>query len=279
MRTTLIVCCVLLVSQANLASAGARSKWLAEALELAEKKFGKEVAQEGAENLSKRMTQLAVKHGDEVVGAALKKVGPRAGQIAADAGEHAGLALKLLAEHGDDALAVVAKQSSLNTVARYGNTATTALIKHGAVGEAIVERYALPGAEALVRVTPQNGRRLAMMAAKEQLKPELMAVITQHGDRACDFVWRNKKALAVAATLGAFVSNPEGFLDGTQKLVGTIADATVKPVAEIPKAVAGEIARNTNWTLLAFLAAAIVCGVGRFRYAITGGIQRLTDKW
>ena len=44
MRTTLIVCCVLLVSQANLANAGARSKWLAEALELAEKKFGKEVA-------------------------------------------------------------------------------------------------------------------------------------------------------------------------------------------------------------------------------------------
>ena len=40
-------------------------------------------------------------------------MGPRAGQIAADAGEHAGLALKLLAEHGDDALAVVAKQSSL----------------------------------------------------------------------------------------------------------------------------------------------------------------------
>ena len=140
-----------------------------------------------------------------------------------------------------------------------------------------MERYALPGAEALVRVTPQNGRRLAMMAAKDQLKPELMAVITQHGDRVRLRV-AQQKALAVAATLGAFVSNPEGFLDGTQKLVGTIADATVKPVAEIPKIVAGEIARNTNWTLLAFLTAAIVCGVGRFRYAITGGIQRLMDK-
>ena len=276
MRTILVVCFLLTVGQPALG--GVKGKGITEALEFVGKKFGKEVAEDGAEKLSSKMTQLAAKHGDDVVGAALKKVGPRAGQVAVDAGEHGGLALKLLAEHGDDALSVVAKKTSLNTVARYGDTAASALIKHGAVGESIVEQFALPGAQALMKVTPQNGRRMAMMAAKGEMNPELMAVITKHGDSACEFIWRQKKSLAVAATLTAFVSDPAGFLDGTQKLVGTVADSTVKPLAQIPNTVAGEIARGTNWTLLAVLGAAVLCGVGWFRYAIAGGIVHRLAK-
>jgi hypothetical protein len=275
MRWTLIL---VLMFAGNSANAGVRSKGLGEALEFVGKKFGREVAEEGAEKLSARATRLAAKHGDEVVGSALKKVGPRAAEIAQDAGEHADIALKVMADHGDEALSIVTRPASLNAIVRHGDTATNALIKHGAVGETIIDRFALPGAEALAKVTPQNGRRIAMMAAKEEINPELMGVIVKHGDTACDFIWRNKKALAVGATLTAFVVDPGGFLDGTQKLAGVVADAAVKPIAEIPKTVAGEVARNTNWTLLAVIGAAMVSCLWWARHGLFEVLPHLLRK-
>jgi hypothetical protein len=256
---TVVTCLAIVVlGVARDAQAGVAGKALQEALELASKKFGKEVAETGAEKLAARATQLAAKHGDDVVAAAIKKVGPRAGQAALDAGEHGGLALHLLAHHGDEALPLVAKASSLKTVARYGDNAATALIRHGSIGEQFVEQFAAEGAEALAKVTPRNGRRLAMLAAEGQLKPDLINVVSKIGDRACDFIWKNKGALAVGAALTAFVANPEPFIDGSQELTATFVDAALKPIAEVPKAVAAEAARNVNWTLLAIVGAPVM---------------------
>lgn len=243
-----VVALAVLVGDRPRAEGGFTGKALREALEYAGRKFTKEVAEEGAERLSVRMTQLAAKHGDDLVAAALRRVGPRAGRVAEQAGEHGKLALKLLAKHGDDALPLVGKATALRTVARYGDDAAAAIVKHGAVGEKVVEQFAKEGAEALAKVTPQNGRRLAMMAAEGQLKPELMTVVARYGDEACDFIWRNKGSLAVGAALATFVASPEPYLEGTQQLVSTVAEAAVKPMAEVPKAVAAEAAANTNWT-------------------------------
>src|SRR5581483_7151690 len=193
--------------------AGITSKAIQEAVEFAGKKFGREVAEEGAERLASKMMKLAATHGDDVVVAAFKKVGPRAGRIASEAGEHSGMALRLLAKHGDDALPIVAKATSLKAVTHFGDDAAKAIIKHGAVAEELVEKFAKGGAEALSRVTPQNGRRLAMLAAEGQLKPELVSVVARYGDEACEFVWRNKGALATGAALTAFVAAPGEFLD------------------------------------------------------------------
>ncbi|HVX60819.1 MAG TPA: hypothetical protein VHC19_09460, partial [Pirellulales bacterium] len=244
------------------------SRAIREAVEFAGRKFGKEVAEEGAERLAAKMAQLAAKHGDDVVVAAFKKVGPRAGRIAGEAGEHGGLALRLLARHGDDAFPVVARAASLKAVSKYGDDAAAAFIRHGAVGEQIVERFAKEGAEALAKVTPQNGRRLAMLAAEGQLKPELLSVVTRYGDEACDFVWRNKGALAIGTALTAFVAAPDEFLDGTQKLTATVAETAIKPLAEVPKTIAAEAARNTNWTVVAFVlgvVAATAAGAWRWK--------------
>ena len=101
-----------------------------------------------------------------------------------------GLALRLLAQHGDDAIPVVTRAAALKAVAHYGDDAARALLKHGQIGETLVERLGKEGVEALAKVTPRNGRRLAMMAAKDGLKPELLSVVTRYGDEACDFVWR-----------------------------------------------------------------------------------------
>ena len=248
--------------------AGVASKAIREAMEFAGKKFGREVAEEGAERLASKMMQLAAKHGDDVVVAAFKKVGPRAGRIAGEAGEHGGVALRLLAQHGNDALPIVAKATSLKAVAHFGDDAAEAIIRHGAVAEEIFERLGRQGAEAMARVTPQNGRRLAMLAADGQLKPELVSVVTRYGDDACDFIWRNKASLAVGAALTAFIASPGEFLDGTQKLTAAVAEVAVKPLAEVPKAIATEAARNTNWTALAIItvvAAAVAAGAWRWK--------------
>jgi hypothetical protein len=104
-----------------------------------------------------------------------------------------------------------------------------------------------------------------MLAAEGHMKPELMQVITRYGDQACEFIWKNKGALAIGTTLTAFVSSPGAFLDGTQKLTATVADAAVRPLAEVPKAVAVEAAKNANWTVLGALAMTIASVAGYFR--------------
>jgi hypothetical protein len=95
-----------------------------------------------------------------------------------------------------------------------------------------------------------------MMAADEGLKPELISVVRRYGDEACDFIWRNKGALAVGATLTAFVAAPEEFMNGTQKLTTAVGDAAVKPLVELPKANISQI----NWTVITILAV-IVFGI------------------
>ena len=182
----------------------------------------------------------------------------------AEAGEQGDLALRLLAKHGDAALSLTLRKGSLQTVARFGDNAATALMKHGSVGENLIEHFGKEGIEALARVTPQNGRRLAMLAGDGTLKPELTSVVSRFGDQACDFIWRNKAALTLGATLTAFVSSPEEFLNGTQKLAVVVTDSTIKPIVAIPGAVATEAAKRVNWNLIVILGAiplaALCCG-------------------
>jgi hypothetical protein len=139
--------------------------------------------------------------------------------------------------------------------AKEGDAAAIAVLKHGTVGEQLVGQFGKEGAEALARVAPQNGRRLAMLAAEGQMKPELMQVVTRYGDSACEFIWRNKGALAVGTTLTAFVANPAPFINGTEKLAETVADAAVKPLAV-------GVAENTNWTVIGVMVTAIVAIAG-----------------
>jgi hypothetical protein len=250
----------------NPVQAGAMTKGVRELMEYVGKKFGREVAEEGTERVTGRLMRLAGKHGEEIVGKAFRKVGPRAGRIVEEAGDEGGLALRLLARHGEEAIPLIGRSTALRTVARYGDDAAAAIIKHGVVGEQLVGTFAKEGAEALIKVTPRNGRRLAMMAAQGELKPELMQVISRFGDRACDFIWRNKGALAVGAALTAFLKSPEPFINGTEKLTGTIADAAVKPIAV-------GVANNTNWTLIVVMVIAILTIAGCLRAVMSGKLS------
>lgn len=281
MRQAIQLTCVLtltLVMSAP-AEASVASKTVQEAIEFAARKFGKEVAEEGVEKLTQRVGRLALQHGDDVVSAAVRKVGPRAARVAVAAGEHGSPALRVLAKYGDDAVLLASRPSALRLVAQHGDDAAAALLRHGTVGEKVVEQFAKEGAEALVKVTPQNGRRLAMLAAEGQLKPEMLTVIRQYGDEACDFVWRNKGALATGAALATFVASPEPFLKGAQQLTSTVAEAAVKPLAEVPKVIAAEAAKNTDWTLLSILAGSVAGLTVVVWFRRGRSVARLSQRW
>lgn len=229
-KALLLVLTVALVAQS--AEAGVSSRVLREAVEFTVRKFGKEVAEEGVEKLSKKMAGLAAKHGDEVVSAAFTKIGPRAGKLVSEAGEQADVALRMLARHGDEGIALATRPSSLKLISKFGDDGADALLRHGTVGEQLIGEFAEGGVKALNQVTAQNGRRLAMLAGDGVVKPQLIDVVCRHGDRACEFIWKNKGALAAGTTMAVFLANPEQFLDGTVQLTEIVADAAIRPLAE-----------------------------------------------
>lgn len=247
----------------NVSFAQGKAALAREAAEYVMRKFGKEAAEVSVETLTRKIETLAIKHGDDVF-LAVRKVGPRTLRIVEEAGEHGVESVKLMARYGDDAVWVVAKKNRMAIFVKYGDNAAESMMKHGEIAEPLLTSFGKPAAGALKSVSSQSGRRLAMMAEDGQLAkigqtPELLEVVARYGDRAADFIWRNKGALTVTAALTAFLANPEPFLDGATDITTIVADNAVKPIANVPGQVASEAARNTNWTIVVVCA---VCVIG-----------------
>lgn len=260
-RKTLVWLFMASLSAATVAEAGIGSKAIQEALEYTARRFGREVAEEGVERLGNRMAGLASKHGDDLVSAAFRKAGPQAGRIATVAGENGDVALRLLARHGTDGAAAISRPGAMKFLSQFGDDGAEALVRHGKIGEEVMETFGESGAKALAQVSERNGRRLAMLRQQGMLNPELLDVVRKHGDEACDFIWANKGALAVGATLTTFVLSPEEFLNGTAQLTGIVADAAVRPVAEIPKVVLAETLGSITGLLGVVVLAMIAAGI------------------
>ena len=108
-------------------------------------------------------------------------------------------------------------------------------MRHNGVAKPVLEQLGEPAIEARA-VGPQAGRRMAMMAGDlggSGRTPELMGVIGGFGERAMEFIWKNKGILAGGAELAAFLANPEPFSTGrrTSRMVG---ETVVKPVVVAP---------------------------------------------
>ena len=239
--------------------AGAASGAVREATEVVMRKFGKEVAEESAEAVAKRVADVGAKFGEEGL-EAMVKVGPRAfGKITSEAGEHASDVVKLVAKHGESAVWVVAKPRGLAIFVKYGEEAATAVMKHPGIAEGAVESLGAPAARALNAVSGTQARRIGMMIEDGAIKAGekssgLLDVVTKYGDKAMEFIWKNKGALTVAATLTAFLKNPEPFIQG----VNTLVVETVKPIGT-------EIAKRTNWTPVMIVAVILTGGLVAFR--------------
>lgn len=249
-----------------------RAALVRELVEQMLRRAGKEAGEEGVEVLTRKLEGIAVRHGDDAA-RAVAKVGPRGITALEEAGEHAPQAIRLMARHGDRAVWVIAKKNRLALFANLGDDAAESMLRHGQIAEPLLEAYGQPAAAALKTVSSRNARRLAMMADDGTLQkigrtPELLEVIGRYGDRAADFVWRNKGALAVGTALAAFLANPEAFLSGTADLTRAVADSTVKPVASAAGQFALGVVRLFFWPLMAVVLVGMLLVVATRRYGV-----------
>lgn len=230
------------------------------------KKFGKDVADEGVELLSRKIETIIVKYGDDGV-AAVNNVGPRSFRLIEEAGENGLESVKLMAKYGNEAVWVVGKKGRLAIFLKYGDNAAEAMIKHGEIAEPLIGKFGNSAALALKSVSSQNARRISMLDDAGELAgigrtPELLTVVGKYGDGAMEFIWKNKGALTVAAALAAFLSDPEPFINGSHDLAQAVGTSLVQPIAE-------EIGTRTNWTLIILVLIGAACGIIALRYGFT----------
>jgi hypothetical protein len=162
--------------------------------------------------------------------AAVLKGGPEAARLVEAAGVQGDEAARVLACYGPEVAGIVERPPLLALVERHGDDAVRAWLTHPGLAECVVVALGKPGARALAAVGPRNARRLNMMVEDGSLRrigrlAEVLGVVERYGDRALDFVWRHKGALAVASVLAAFVRDPEPFLGGARELTVSTGQA------------------------------------------------------
>lgn len=206
------------------------------ATEAAEWLIGRFGAKAGrtAPELAGRIEKVAVRYGDDAI-LAIKKGGPSGCSLVEAAGSDGAKALRVLSTHGElGASRVLSKPSAMKQYLQYGDEAAAALVRHPGVAEPLVAKAGAPAVKALGAVDPRNGRRLAMLMDGELAAagrhPEVLGVVSTHGDKAVNFLWQNKGTLAGGAALATFLANPEPFLNGTRDIASAAGESVVKPV-------------------------------------------------
>jgi len=237
------------------------------AAEFIVERFGRPAAREGIEVLARRIESAAARYGEEAIVAA-RKVGPQFFTVVEGAGVNGGKAVRIMATHGEPGVAwVLSRPKGMQVLLQHGEEAAAALVRHpGGIAEPVIEQFGGPAVKALQAVGPQGGRRLAMMLSEGELAkigrtPELLNVVARYGDRACEFIWSNKGALAVSAALAAFLANPQAFLEEGRQLTQIVAENAVKPLAEVPGKVAVQAAGQIDWTLIVLVCLVLAAGI------------------
>lgn len=213
--------------------------------------FGRE-AVEAAEP---RVARLLEAYGDEAA-VVLRKVGPSGVQALERFGAPG---LKILARWGDDGLRLLAVEGepAVAALARYGDEAVEIMIRHPGVGRDLLTQFGAQALRAPLRTESMvTLNRLADPIRRSGRSEEIFKVIEQYGDRACDFLWRNKGTIFAAAVLASFLHDPKPYLDGVKQLV-------VQPASDL----AHDAASRTNWTLVVISALLIASGWLGIRWA------------
>ena len=221
--------------------------------ELAEA-FGREAV----ERVESRIVRLVEAHGDEAA-AALRRAGPAAVPVLE---AHGATAARLVARWGDEGMRLLAAEgeTAIQAVVRWGDRAAEFMIRHPGVGKDLLEHF---GEQALrANVSTEGAILLGRLAGPIQASgraEEIFGVVERFGDRACQFLWRNKGTVFTGALLAAFLADPKPYLDGVRNLV-------VEPAAEAAR----EAVRGTNWTVV-FLA---IMGAGALAFGVPRWLRR-----
>ena len=249
----------------NLVHAGVPEEVVRLAADETARVLGRQAERSAVTTLSQRIARLAAEHGAETL-AAVRRVGPEGVEVIERASCRGGLVSRLLATYGSEAIAIAREPALLDLVARHGEDAALALVHHPGLARTVIEATGTPGARALAGLSTQNARRLAMLAEDGTLirmgrQSELLSTIERHGDRALDFVRRNKGALAVGTLLTAFLKDPEPFLSGARALGGGVTHAVAQPVLGVANRVGQDIASPLTWSAIGALFV-LICVAG-----------------
>lgn len=158
--------------------------------------------------------------------------------------------LRILSRWGDDGVRLLAVEgdAAVAALARHGDDAVELMIRHPGVGRDLLAAF---GGQVLrTRLTTESVvtlNRLADPIRTSGRAAEIFAVIEKFGDRACQFLWRNKGTIFLASALAAFLHDPQPYLDGVKQLV-------VQPVTGL----AQDASSRTNWTVVVIVAVLIV---------------------
>ena len=226
-----LVAVTCLLASTRPAQADLRSRLATEAAEEVVARFGAKAAGRSVPALARRIESYAARYGEETF-LAVRRVGPRAFELADAASGHGTKAMRLLARHGEaGATCVLKRPGAMAQFIRLGEEGASVLVKHPGIAEKVLEKSGLPAVRAMAAVGPRNGRRLAMLleenVGKSARWADVLEIVARYGDRGAAFVWNNKGALAAGTALTAFVANPEPFINGTKDIAKVAGDATV----------------------------------------------------
>lgn len=266
-----------------LATAGVVSTAARELAEYSLEKSGMKASEEAVNELAARIEAAGTNYGEDAVNQAVRKVGPRAISLAEGAGENGPRVMELISRFGDGGVWVASQPERLSLFAKYGEPAAQAMIRHEGIAEPVIEAFGKPATDALVKIGPQSGRRLAMMTEEGELTrlghtKELLGVVGKYGDSAMNFIWRNKGALAVGVAMTAFLADPKPFIEGAKDIGQIAAENIAKPLAKVPGAIASEAARKADWTLILIIVAVLAAALIAFRFSRAARHVRATEK-
>ena len=247
-----------LLSGSHLAQAGPVSAGARETAQWIVKKFGPGRVGKTVDEIALATARTVEKHGDEAL-PLLRATGHAGFDALESAGKQAPDVVKLFARRGDEAVWVISQPKKLTIFLKHGDNAADALLKHPGIADDLIERFGGKALAPLQRLEKTGAQQMAM-AAKEGLfektprSAELLDVVAKYGDKAMEFIWKNKGALTVAASLAAFLHDPEPFIQGGKDL----AVGAIEPVAV-------EIAKRTNWTPVMIVGVAGCAGLVALR--------------
>ncbi|HZE96054.1 MAG TPA: hypothetical protein VE981_03420 [Planctomycetota bacterium] len=220
--------------------------------------FGRE-AVEAAEP---RVLRLVEAYGEEA-GTVLRKVGPSGVPVLERFGAPG---LRILARWGDDGVRLLALEGETATaaLARYGEEGVELMIRHPGIGRDLLTQL---GGQVLRTPLKTESMvtlgRLSDPIRNSGRSAEILSVVEKYGDRACDFLWRNKGTIFVGALLATFLNDPKPYIDGVKQLV-------VNPASQL----AHEAASQTNWTLVVIVGMLIASAGLGIRWAWSSRASR-----
>ncbi len=222
MRPIVLIAVVLTILLQTPAPVMAQASQLRRVMQTLARKFGAELAEEGAEQTSKRLARVLARHGDDLA-PVLENLGPRAVRLADELPEgaaailrrHGRAGLAVLQQHGDEAVALFSRQ---------GDDAVKLLAAHPGVGPRLARALGGEAVPALGRLSRPEAVRLAKLADEiAKLPPEARTTfvqgLAQGGDDFVAWVWRRKKEIFGSAALAGVVLNTYKLGEGLAKAV------------------------------------------------------------